>query len=329
MKQFFLLALLFSALSVSAQTAKTDTTKKDTGALASLKDTSYWKATAVTSLSFSQVSLTNWSAGGQNSVAMQALMSTTASYKKDRISWDNTLDLAYGLLQQGGREAKLQKSDDKIDFSSKLGIDMRKKSKWFYSGLIGFKSQFTAGYAYSTSATIPDIKISDFLAPGYVIAALGMDYRPTDYFTVLISPLTGRVTIVNDQNLADAGAFGVEKAVLDTSGAVITHGKKHREEFGGYIKASFKKDIMKNVNLTTKLELFSNYLSHPENVDVNWETLIAMKVNKFISASISTQLIYDNDTNIAIDKNNDGVIDVNGPRVQFKEVLGIGLSYKF
>ena len=86
---------------------------------------------------------------------------------------------------------------------------------------------------------------------------------------------------------------------------------------------------MKNVNLQTKLELFTNYTEEPTHVDVNWEVLIAMKVNKFISATISTQLLYDHDIDIAVDTDGDGVIDAAGPRTQFKEVLGIGLSYKF
>jgi len=67
----------------------------------------------------------------------------------------------------------------------------------------------------------------------------------------------------------------------------------------------------------------------PQNIDVNWELLISMKVNKYISATITTQLIYDDDINIAVDNNNDDIIDEFGPRVQFREVLGIGLSYKF
>lgn len=83
------------------------------------------------------------------------------------------------------------------------------------------------------------------------------------------------------------------------------------------------------MNFKTKLELFSNYLNNPQNIDVNWETLLSMKVNKYISATFSTTLIYDHDINIPVDKNNDGVVEKAGPRVQFREVLGVGLSYKF
>ena len=183
----------------------------------------------------------------------------------------------------------------------------------------------TAGYNYPDDST----EISTFLAPAYVLGAIGMDYKPNEVFTLFISPITMKMTIVNDQTLADAGAFGVEAAEYDDSGNLTKNGLSTRSEYGGYLRALFKKDIMKNVNLQTKLELFTNYTEEPTHVDVNWEVLIAMKVNKFISATISTQLLYDHDIDIAVDTDGDGNIDAAGPRTQFKEVLGIGLSYKF
>jgi hypothetical protein len=117
--------------------------------------------------------------------------------------------------------------------------------------------------------------------------------------------------------------------VLDTSGKVVMHGKKTLLELGSYVRITFKKDIMKNVNLATKLELFSNYLKDPQNIVVNWEMLIAMKVNKYITASLSTNLIYDDKIIIKQDTNGDGKYEVNGPRTQFKEILAVGFSYKF
>jgi len=87
--------------------------------------------------------------------------------------------------------------------------------------------------------------------------------------------------------------------------------------------------LMENVKLTTKADFFANYLQNAGNIDVNWETLIAMKINKFLTASLSTHLIYDDDINIAVDRNDDGINDGNGPRIQFKEVLSLGLSYQF
>ncbi|MCB0395628.1 MAG: DUF481 domain-containing protein, partial [Flavobacteriales bacterium] len=121
---------------------------------------------------------------------------------------------------------------------------------------------------------------------------------------------------------ANAGAFGVEAAVTDANGKILTPGKNLRSEFGGYVKLAWTKKLMENVNFTTKLDLFSNYLNNPQNIDVNWETLLDMKINSFLSASLITQLLYDDDVTIEVSPTE------RGPRTQFKEVLGVGLTVK-
>lgn len=283
-------------------------------------DTS-WKRSGLVGINFTQVNLSNWAAGGENSFAGMAMFKYAANYNDGKNTWDNMIDLAYGLTQKGD-ESPI-KSDDKIDLSTKYGRYAFKH--WYYSALLGFKSQFTAGYNYPNDS----VEISNFMAPAYITLALGMDYKPSDAFTMLVAPLTGRIILVNDQNLADAGAFGVDPAQFDLLGNKISDGENLRYEFGAFLKAEYKKDILENVNFSTKLELFSNYIDEPQNVDVNWETAFSMKVNKYITATLSTQLVYDDNTIINIDKNDDGIIDESGPRTQFKEVLGIGLAYKF
>jgi hypothetical protein len=283
-------------------------------------DTS-WKTGGIVGLNFTQVSLSNWAAGGQNSISGIALFNYYANYNKGKNIWDNSIDLGYGLTQNG--DADPIKSEDKIDLATKYGRYAFKH--WYYSALLGFKSQFTPGYNYPDDST----KISNFLAPAYITLALGMDYKPNDNFSVMIAPLTGRIIIVNDQDLADAGAYGVDPAEYNELFEKVKDGEKMRTEFGASIRALYKKDIIENVNLQTKLELFSNYLEDPQNIDVNWEVLISMKVNKYITATLATQLIYDDNTIIAVDNNSDGIIDEAGPRTQFKEVLGVGFSYKF
>lgn len=270
-----------------------------------------WKKGAVFSLNLSQVSLTNWSAGGQNSISINGLANMFAIYKMKKTSWENYLNLGYGLLKQG-KESDFIKTDDKIEFVSKYG---KKASKsWYYSALLSFNSQFTNGYNYPNDS----VEISKFLAPGYVLGAVGMDYKPNKNFSSFIAPFTSKITIVNDKSLSDNGAFGIDT------------GKVFRNEFGGYIRLAYNKEISKNIVFTTKLDLFSNYLHNPQNIDINFETLINIKLNKFLSAVITTSLIYDDDIKIGIDTNNDGIIDkeVNS-KIQFKEVLGIGLSYNF
>lgn len=280
-----------------------------------------WKTGGVFSLNFTQVSLTNWAAGGDNSISLNGITNLFANYKKGNSTWDNTLDLAYGLMKQG--KQGMRKTDDRVDFMSKYG--QRAFKNWYYAALINFRTQMAPGYNYPDDST----KISNFLAPAYLLVAIGMDYKPNDNFNVFISPLTMRTTIVNDSKLADAGAFGVDKAEYNDLGEKIKNGKMFRSEYGGYLRSLLKADIMKNIKLISKLDLFSNYSDHPERIDVNWEVLIALKVNEYISATIATNLIYDHDVDIAVDENGDGVFDAFGPRTQFKEVLGIGLTYKF
>jgi len=267
-----------------------------------------WKKGGAFFVNFSQTSLTNWAAGGDNSLAINGMASLFANYKKGKSIWDNSLDMGYGLMKQGNDE-KFTKTDDKFDFLSKYGQHAFKS--WYYSALLNFKTQFSNGYNYPD-----DSVISAFLAPAYILGALGLDYKPNDAFTAFIAPLSAKITLVNDQALADAGAFGVDA------------GKKSRSEFGGYIRIAYNKNIVENINFTTKIDFFSNYLHNPQNVDINWEALLTLKVTKFIAASINTQLIYDDDIALIEDLESGGTKTVKS-KVQFKEILGIGFTVKF
>jgi len=313
-----IVTLLVAAVfgSISAQTTEAEEHLKEQ----STDTLDGWKTGGLVSLNLTQVSLTNWSAGGENSLSANGIISLFSNLKKGNSTWDNSLEISYGLLQQGSDD--LRKTDDRIDFTSKYGQKAFKN--WYYAGLVNFKTQMTDGYNYPDDST----EISRFLAPAYGLGAIGLDYKPSEVFSLFISPLTIKMTIVNDQTLADAGAFGVDPAEYDGFGVQTKSGLTSRVEYGGYLRALLKKDIMENINLQTKFELFSNY-EKATYIDVNWEVLIAMKVNKYISATLSTQLIYDHDIEIAVDSNNDGIFDTAGPRTQFKEVLGVGISYKF
>jgi len=283
-----------------------------------------WKKGGLTSLNFNQVGLSNWAAGGDNSVSFNALVLGFANYSKNKLAWDNSINLGYGVTKQG--DQKIQKNEDKIDFTSKAGYKIS-KTKWYYTFLFNFKSQFAEGFVYPNDSVVA----SKFGAPAYFLGSIGMDYKPNDHFSMFISPITAKLILVNDQNLADAGSFGVNRAEYDSASEKIKDGKKTRGEYGAYINAKLNKEIATNVTLFTKLELFSNYGENPQNIDVNWEVLLALKVNKYITASIYTQLIYDDDTPVplytgsGLDKTPNGF----GPRTQFKEVIGVGFSYKF
>ncbi len=285
-----------------------------------VSDTTYWKKGGVFGLNASQVSLTNWAGGGESSVSGAAIISLFSNYKKSKTNWDSSLDLGFGIVNQRGITFK---SDDKIDLTSKYGHEAFKN--WYYTGMMNFRSQFAPGYTKPGDSLI----ISRFMAPGYLLLSLGIDYKPTKTFNVFISPATAKLTFVADPNLANAGAFGVEKAVYNTDGSIATPGKNARYEVGGFLKLMFTTKIMENISFTTRADLFSNYLNEPGNIDINWETLLAMKVNKYITVNFTTHLIYDHDIKIAVDNNDDGVVDATGARTQFKQVLAVGFSYKF
>jgi hypothetical protein len=280
-----------------------------------------WKKGGIITLNLSQISLTNWAAGGQNAFSVNGLINLFANYKKNKNIWSNSLDIGYGVLKQG-KDEDFIKTDDKIDLLSKYGREAVKN--WYYAALFNFKTQMTAGYNYPNDS----VKISDLFAPAYILGSLGMDYKPNDDFSTYISPLTSKITIVTDQNLANQGAFGVNPAEYDGM-VLISEGEKVRFELGGYLRMEYRKELMENITVLTKLDLFSNYLDKPQNIDVGWETLITMKVNKYISATLNTHLIFDYDIKFDEDTDGDGINDDKVEKVQFKEVLGIGLSYNF
>lgn len=306
--------LTFSlAIAFIANTNAQETKKVNADILAKSDDKKEdgWTKGGTFGVNFSQVALSNWAGGGQNTIAANGLLSLFADYQKGKEAWDNSLDLAYGLTSLDN--GPFFKSDDRIELNSKYGRQLKEGSKWYYGALLNFRSQFADGFATPSDTVV----VSKFMAPGYLTFALGFDYKPNKNFSMFISPLSSKVTFVMDDDLAAIGAYGV-----DTNQNV-------RFELGGLFQAKYQKDIIENVNLKTSLQLFTNYLDRPENIDVFWETLISMKVNKYISASIGTTLIYDHDVAIAVDRDDDGINDGTGPRLQFRQALNIGFNYKF
>lgn len=297
-------------------------------------------------LTFNQVGLFNWAAGGQSNMTLIGNLNLFANRKVGTSVWDNSLDMAYGFIKNNfiyDPSAPITKAEDKIELNSKYG----KKAwsdKFFYTGLATFRTQFAPGVAKPGDA----VYISKALSPAYLILAIGIDFKPTDYCSLFLSPVSGKMTIVTDDSLSAAGAFGVN--TRDSNGDFRPGSfEKVRLEFGATLKAKFKKDILKNVGLESNLELFSNYIDRPQNVDVRWSNALVAKINKFIVVNFFTDMIYDHDILIPRVDPKDGSpiysIDPNtgtpfldaggkpiqrkGPNLQFKEVFGLGFSYKF
>lgn len=301
------------------------------------KDSTKWKKGGVFGLNVSQGSMQNWAAGGDDfSMSLGAVGSIYANYGDSIHSWDNNVDMAFGYLNTTSLGTR--KSDDKLNLYSKYGY--RFSQKWFYSAMLSFRSQFANGYLYPDDSTV----VSHFLAPAYILVSVGFNYKPVDYFSVFMSPVTSRFVIVNDQQLADLGSYGVDSATYvyhDSTRTLLTPGKKMRYEFGPYISAQFNKEILKNISWDARLDLYSNYLKNPKNIDIYLTSLLTFKVNRFVTASLSTDLIYDDDVKfITYKKNADGSIKTDpitgdkyilkqGARTQFKEQIGIGFAYQF
>lgn len=285
-----------------------------------------WRKGGILSLTFSQSYYENWTAGGQNAVTGTTFLKLFANYKKGKWTWDNSLDLAYGLLQERGKD--MVKTDDKIQIDSKLGRDLGKS--WYLSFLANFKTQFAEGFAEDG-----ETRISDFMSPAYFTASMGFDHKPNDNFSFFIAPASLKSTIVLDQELADAGAYGVEAAEFETiirdsveTVEVTSGGQNIRYEFGAYMKLLATKELMTNVTGFTRLELYSNYFNNPENIDVNFEALLDFKINDFLSATFRFEAIYDDDIDIPVGEDEDGNV-IAGPRTQIKQLFGLGINYKF
>jgi len=284
--------------------------------------TAPWTKGVVFGLNGSQSAFYNWAKGGENQVSLSGNIKAIAKYNKGKTSWDNLLLMDLGSSRQGKQDWR--KGDDRFEFNTIYGHQATKS--WYYSALFNFKTQFTKGYEFDDKGN--STYISNFMAPGYMKFGLGMDYKPNKSFSAFLSPATAKWTIVNDQALADAGKFGLDPAIMDTSGNIITPASKVRTEVGALVRLTYVKDVMKNVNFATILELYSNYLKNPQNIDVDWEFIFTFKINDVLNAQLKGHLIYDDDVMIDYDSNNDGVYDMKRPITQFNEALTIGIVYK-
>ena len=293
MKRIYIV-MLFAALATITY-AQTDDKGYQEGA---------WVLKGVTGLNMSQTAMANWSAGGENSIAGNAYLNASLTHKKGNWLWVTNMVLDYGLSKT--KSQGMRKSSDKIGLSTQLGYST--DNVWFYTLMGDLNTQFAKGYDYPDK----EHQISNFFAPAYSNIALGMEWRPKSNYSLLLSPVSTKMTFVPDDYLSDLGAFGVDP------------GDHFKIEGGAFVKARAELPVMENVNLITTADFFTPYSKDFGNIDVNWDVLISMKINKVLSATINTTLKYDNDVKTFDDN---GV--KKGAKVQFKEVLGIGLAYNF
>lgn len=286
---------------------------------------SFWEKENKLGINLSEVAFINWNAGGNNSVSALGNIKFLRNYKFRYVKWDNLLELRYGLNSQ--EKQKLRKTDDALRISSTFAYRRDTISNWYYSVRANFNTQFSNGYKYPNR----DAPISRFMSPGYGFIGAGTSYIPEGKkLNLYISPFTQKVTFVMDQDLADKGAFGVKKAEYDTDGNKILDGENSVIEFGFLVTNTWESEIYENVGLKHRISLYSDYLHSFGNVDVEWELNFVFKVNKYINTTLGTHLIYDDDILFDPIKDSDGKKISDGtPKIQFKQLFGVGINYNF
>ncbi len=283
MKKFILILALISQFhNLSAQ----DSTEE-------LSDTAVWTKGGTFTFLLNQSTFENWVAGGVSSVSGAVGVNYDFNYIKKDWSWDNKIIAAFGITKI--KDQDIQKSDDRLEWNSVLG--KKAKGYWFYSAFLNFKTQFTDDLDSDTKGP------TQFLSPAYLQLGPGILWKKSDNLKVNIAPATTKLIVV-DKNLTlpDAAYFGVDE------------GKSTRFEFGASVGAYYKFDLMKNISMENILNLYSNYLEDPQNVDLDYTMNLVMNINTYISTTLAYQTIYD---------------DNAFEGLQTRQVFGLGLNYNF
>lgn len=261
-----------------------------------------WTKKGNISLLFNQSAFSNWVAGGENNIAGNLGINYDFNYAKGNLNWDNKIIAAYGLTKSKN-SAFEKKTDDRFEFNSVIG--KKASGYWFYSGFLNFKTQFAEGYKYGKDANGAEIRTSytNFMTPANLSFGPGMLWKKSDNFKFNLAPATAKIVIVDkDLTLPNDAYFGVEE------------GKSTRFELGFNASAYAKVNLMENVSMENILNLYANYLEEPQNIDLDYTMNLVMAINKYLSANISFQTIYD---------------DNAFEGFQVREVFGVGINYGF
>ena len=270
----------------------------------------YWKFSGITGLNLTQMGLWNWVAGGNSNANGRVFANLTLSYKKNKIAWDSNLDTEFGMTYLMETMFPWRKSSDKINFSSKFGYEFAQK--WYLTVLGGFKSQYAKGYEYTIENGVEaETYVSNSMSPSYSDLSVGIDWKPNAIFSLYLSPIAGRVTTCTDSLLRHRYGVPADKSYTANLGLTFKAGVNY---------------TLKELKIISTLTLYTPYTSHLQrfgNIDVNWDFMISYQFLKVLNVSLGTSLIYYDQVMITDKKGK------TGPRVQFKEVLGIGVGYSF
>ena len=263
-----------------------------------------WTKKGNASVLFNQSTFDNWLAGGENNISGNLGLNYDFNYKKGLWAWDNKIMASYGIVKTR-TSSFAKKTDDRLEFNSLLGKQMQTNAKWYYSAFLNFKTQFTKGYNYATDDNGAETRTqyTNFMSPAYLLIGPGIQWKQNDNLKVNFAPLTSKFTFVDkDFTLPDEAYFGVEE------------GESMRYELGFNASAYYKFGIVANVSLENILNLYSNYLEDPQNVDLDYQLNVVMKINRFLTTNINFQTIYDDNAFRGF---------------QVRQVFGVGANYGF
>lgn len=247
----------------------------------------------------------DWLGGGVSNFSGNLLVSYDINYKKGKITWDNKFLGDYGVTRTKDQDFN-RKTNDRLEVNSVLGYQMG-DSKWSYSGMMNFRTQFAPGYIFDQDEDGNEIRTlqTEFMSPAFLQFGLGAQWRDSENLRVNISPATGRVILASSAFTTTAGYEDGDFFGLDA-------GKRARYEFGAAINAYGKFKIMKGITAENFLNLYGNYLENVGNIDIDYTLNLVMKVNELISTNFTIQAIYDDNA-------------VRG--FQIRQVLGVGVNF--
>jgi hypothetical protein len=304
----FCLSFLVTTAFIQAQAPEKEFIKKSEDAVKVINDTTKngWSRKGTVTFLFNQANFNNWIAGGESNLSGTLGLNYELHYKGENTTWDNRILASYGMIRTDNAEFS-KKSDDRLELNSIYG--KKANGNWYYSFILNFRTQFTTGYIYGKDRNGVETRVENtgFFSPAYLTFGPGIYYKKNDNFKLNFAPLTSKMTFVDNfytslPGYIDGSYFGVDA------------NKSLRYELGFYASAYYKFNLMKNVSVENLLNLYSNYLEKPENVDLDYQINIVMTINKVLSANFTFQTIYDDDAFQGF---------------QTRQIFGLGVNYGF
>jgi hypothetical protein len=262
-------------------------------------------------LTFSQISYSDsWESGGLPSITLRGASNLAFIYQKNLIYFQSVFDGAYAMTWESGSNAT--KKEDRFAFTNTFGLRTSKKSPFYYITMIDLKSQFAPGYQSATDRTI----ISRLFSPAYLTTSLGISYKYKDVLSVTMAPISGRFVFVLDTAIVHRGLYEVAQ------------NETVKIDMGCYASVVYAQNFFKIFNFISKMELFSNYKDNPQNIDIDWENKLGIKITSYFTAEFYIRMVYKDKSRYAVPLA-DGTTELRGPRMQINESFNIGLTYAF